>query len=129
MKVHSATPVLFMKWVEPSRDWFMKVGFTVMFDVPAKNPRYLGFVGLQNNGVQVMLETRGNDNESPQIRERTLESAHAVVFIEVDDLDAVIAALAGTKVLAERHKTFYGADEISYEEPGGHIVTFAKMDR
>jgi hypothetical protein len=118
-----------MKWVEPTRDWFMKVGFNVMFDVPAKDPRYLGFVALEAGGAQVMLETRGNDNESREIRERTVESQHAVVFIVVDDLDAVIAALAGTKVLAERHTTFYGADEISYEEPGGHIVTFAKFNR
>jgi hypothetical protein len=29
----------------------------------------------------------------------------------------------------ERHAMFYKADEISYEEPGGHVVTFAKLDR
>jgi len=29
----------------------------------------------------------------------------------------------------KRHSTFYGADEISFMEPGGHIVTFAKIDR
>ena len=129
MKALSATPVLFVKSVETSRDWFMKVGFTVMFDVPGPDPRHLGFAGLQNNGVQVMLETRGNANEAPLVQERTLESRNAVVFIEVDDLDAVIAALAGTKILAERHKTFYGADEITYEEPGGHLVTFARITR
>jgi len=135
MKALSATPVLFMKWVEPSRDWFMKIGFTVMFDVPGER-NLLGFVALQNNGVQVMLETRGNKNEEPEVRKRTLASgngfepsAAAIVFIEVDDVAAVIQALEGTKVIAERHKTFYGADEITYEEPGGHLVTFAQMER
>ena len=52
-----------------------------------------------------------------------------MVFIETDDLDAVISALQGAKVLVARHQTFYGSDEISYEEPGGHVVTFARFDR
>jgi len=127
MKALSATPVLFVDRVEPTRDWFMKAGFTVMFDVPEGD--HLGFTGLQNNGVQVMVETRGNTNESAGVQAKTKESRNAVVFIEVDDVESVIAAMKGTKILAERHKTFYGADEITYEEPGGHLVTFAQMDR
>ena len=50
-----------------------------------------------------------------------------MVFIEVDNLELVIAALAQEKVLVERHETFYGADEISFAEPGGNVVTFAKF--
>ena len=127
MKALSATPVLFVDRVEPTRDWFLKAGFTVMFDVPEGD--HLGFVGLQNNGVQVMVETRGNSNESTGVQAKTKETRNAVVFIEVDDVESVIAAMKGTKILAERHKTFYGADEITYEEPGGHLVTFAQMNR
>jgi len=127
MKALSATPVLFVDRVEPTRDWFLKAGFTVMFDVPEGD--HLGFAGLQNNGVQVMVETRGNSNESTGVQAKTKETRNAVVFIEVDDVESVIAAMKGTKILAERHKTFYGADEITYEEPGGHLVTFAQMDR
>jgi len=55
------------------------------------------------------------------------ESRRAVVFIEVDDLDAVIASLQGSNVAAPRRQTFYGSDEITYEEPGGNLVTFAKF--
>lgn len=127
MKALSATPVLFVDRVEPTRDWFLKAGFTVMFDVPEGD--HLGFVGLQNNGVQVMVETRGNANESAGVQAKTKEARNAVVFVEVDDVEAVISAMMGSKVLAERHKTFYGADEITYEEPGGHLVTFAKIER
>ena len=127
MKVSSATPVLFVDRVEPTRDFFLKAGFEVMFDVPEGDR--LGFVGLHHGGVQVMVELRGNSNEKEPFRGLTRESRRAVVFIEVDDLEAVIAALAGAKVVAERHKTFYNADELTYEEPGGNLVTFAKMDR
>jgi hypothetical protein len=33
------------------------------------------------------------------------------------------------RVGAERHTTFYRPEEISYEEPGGNLVTFAKYAR
>jgi hypothetical protein len=127
MKVASATPVLFVDRVEPTRDFFLKAGFEVMFDVPEGDR--LGFVGLHHGGVQVMVESRGNANEKEPFRALTKESRRAVIFIEVDDLDAVIVALKGEKIAAERHTTFYKADELTYEEPGGNFVTFARIER
>src|SRR5687768_5266740 len=127
MKISRATPVLFVDAVEPTRDFFTKLGFTVMFDVPEGDR--LGFAGLEKDGVQVMVETRGNANEGTAIREISRNSRGSVVFIEVDNLDAVITALATEKAIVERHTTFYRADEISFMEPGGHVVTFARFDR
>src|SRR3954471_3249305 len=102
MKISRATPVLFVDRVEPTRDFFTKVGFTVLFDVPespgegrgegespsplgggrgggrADSPGggggggggvRLGFAGLEKDGVQVMVETRGNANEGQALRE------------------------------------------------------------
>jgi len=138
MKISRATPVLFVDRVEPTRDFFTKLGFTVLFEVPedvtpakagAQGEMRLGFVGLEKDGVQVMVETRGNGNEGQALRELTRESRAAVIFIEVDDLDAVITALATEPAVVERHKTFYGADEISFMEPGGNVITFARFDR
>ena len=126
-KIVRATPVLFVDRVEPTRDFFTKLGFTVLFDVPEGDR--LGFVGLEKDGVQVMVETRGNANEGQAIRELSRQSRSSVVFIEVDNLDVAIAALATEKEIVERHTTFYGADEISFMEPGGHIVTLARFDR
>jgi len=129
VKVARATPVLFVDRVEPTRDFFMKLGFTVLFDVPDTSTGKLGFAGVEKDGVQVMIETRGNANEGQALRELTRQSRAAVVFIEVDNLDAVIAALATEPAVVERHKTFYGADEISFMEPGGNVITFARFDR
>ena len=125
MKVAKAVPVLFVDRVEPTRDFFVRAGFKVTAEVPAGNA--VGFVILENNGVEVMAQTRGNENDSPAIQAITRESRRAAVFVEVDDLDAVIAALKGAKVIAERHQTFYGSEELSYEEPGGSLVSFAKF--
>ena len=58
-----------------------------------------------------------------------VSSATPVLFIEVDDIDAVVKALARAKVAVERHTTFYKADELTYEEPGGNLITFAKIER
>ena len=127
MKISRATPVLFVDRVEPTRDFFTKLGFTVLCDVPEGDR--LGFVGLEKDGVQVMVETRGNAAEGAALREITRNSRGAVVFIEVDNLDAVITALAAETAIVERHKTFYGADEISFMEPGGNVVTLARFDR
>jgi len=127
MKVSRATAVLFVGRVEPTRDFFQRVGFSVFVDIADGD--HLGFVLLEKDGVQIMVETAGNANEAPAMRELSRQSRRAVVFVEVDDLDAVIAALEEAKVIAPRHRTFYDADEITYEEPGGNLVTFAKFSR
>ena len=127
MKILNATPVLFVDRVEPTRDFFVRAGFTAVVEVPAGDA--VGFAILDKDGVQVMVETRGNANEPAAMQALSRDSRRAVVFIEVDDLDAVIAALRGAAVAVERHTTFYKADELTYEEPGGNLVTFAKLDR
>jgi hypothetical protein len=127
MKVTSATPVLFVDRVEPTRDFFQLAGFEVMFDIPEGDR--IGFAGLNRDGVQVMIETRGNSHEDPKLRELSRESRRAVVFIEVDDLDELIGMLPADRVVVARHSTFYKSDELTYEEPGGNLVTFAKFDR
>ena len=125
MKIKRATPVLFVERVEPTRDFLKRVGFEVLAEVPVANA--IGFSMLEKDGVQMMVETRGNENEPAAIQAITRESRRAAVFVEVDDLDAVIAALSAAKVIVERHTTFYKSDELTYEEPGGHLVTFAKF--
>lgn len=127
MKIASATPVLFVDRVEPTRDFFRRLGFEVAFDVPEGGR--LGFAMVTKDGVNVMVETRGNSNEPAALQALSRESRRAVIFIEVDDVGAVIAALAGAKIAVERHTTFYNADELTFEEPGGNLVTFAKITR
>lgn len=127
MKFKSATPVLFVDRVEPTRDFFKRAGCAVAFEVP--EGERVGFAMVTRDGANVMIETRGNANEPPKLQALSKESRRAVVFVEVDNLDAVIAALAGEKVVVERHTTFYKADELTYEEPGGNLVTFAKIER
>ncbi len=127
MKISSATAVFIVDRVEPTRDFFVRAGFEVLAEVPDGDT--LGFVILMKDGVQVMAETRTNSREPASLQKLMKESRRAAVFVEVDDLDAVIKALEGAKVLVERHTTFYGSDELTFEEPGGNLVAFAKITR
>jgi hypothetical protein len=88
MKVKRATPVLFCDKVEPTREFFKRAGFAVAFDVPSGDA--VGFAMLERDGVQVMVETRGNENEPAVLRTKSRESRRACVFVEVDDLDQLV---------------------------------------
>jgi uncharacterized glyoxalase superfamily protein PhnB len=49
------------------------------------------------------------------------------LYVEVDDLDAVITALKGVPVVMPVRTTFYGAKEIGVKDAAGHFITFAQM--
>jgi hypothetical protein len=51
-----------------------------------------------------------------------------MLFIEVDDLDLIDAALEGVERVVARRTTFYGSEEIIVREPAGNAVTFAKFE-
>lgn len=127
MKMMRATAVLLVDRVEPTRDFFMRVGFAATVEV--RDKQAVGFAILERDSTQVMVETRDNEREAAALRAATRESRACQVFIQVDDLDAVMASLRGESVLVDRHSTFYGADEITYREPGGNLVTFAQFTR
>ena len=127
MKIKSAVAVLLVDRVEPTRDFFKLVGFAATVEI--REEAGIGFAILDREAVQVMVETRDNEREAAALRNVTRESRSAQLFIEVDDLDAIIDLLRGSSILVERHSTFYGADEITYREPGGNLVTFAQFTR
>ena len=82
---------------------------------------------LAKDGMEVMYQTIAS------VREDNAASADAVfvggscLFIEVDDLEAVIRATDGAPVVVPRRTTFYGMDEIGVKDPGGHVIIFAKQ--
>ena len=98
MKVSRATPVLFVDHVEPTRDFFTRVGFEVVVEIP--EDERVGFSMLEKDGVQVMVETRGNANEPPALRAMSRESRLSHVYVEVDDLEAVISSQKDAKIAA-----------------------------
>lgn len=122
----SITPVLNVEKIEPSLEfWEQGLGFERVAQVPDEGD--LVFVQLMKDGAGVMYQTIASlEADLPAIAEAAKESP-SFLYLKVDNLDEVIQGLKGFDVVVERRQTFYGADEIGYSEPGGHIIIFAEF--
>lgn len=117
------TPVLAVERIEPVLDfWVDRLGFVVTTKVPTEDG--LGFVLLSNGAVEVMYQTQASiADDVPEFARTPL--AGSLLFIQVDDLDAIDDALGDTERVVPRRKTFYGSEEIIVRDPAGNGVTFA----
>lgn len=121
------TPVLVVDAIEPSLPfWAERLGFEQTAQVPHGDR--LGFVALRRGDVEVMLQTVASVADDVPDLADDLAVGGTALFVEVDDLDAIDAALEGVERPIPRRTTFYGADEIVVRDPGGHVVTFAQFD-
>lgn len=125
-----ATPLITVERIEPCLPfWTDGLGFEVTVTVPHDDA--IGFAMLNRGAVQLMYQSTASieaDLEAsgaPSGMGARLEASTAALFVEVDDLDATIAATAGAPVLVPRRQTFYGMDEIFLEAPCGTVVGFA----
>lgn len=119
------TPVLYVEEIEPALPfWIDRLGFEKTAEVPEGDR--LGFVILKKGGVEVMYQTRASvQGDIPSLADTPMGGA--LLFIEVEDLDAVARALEGIPPVVPRRTTFYGADELIVREPAGNVVTFARF--
>jgi len=125
MHVQSITAVLPVDRIEPSIAFFDKLGFKSDVQVPEGD--HIGFVILTHGDTQLMYQTYTSIADDSDGFDAIQKDAPAAVYIVVKDIAAIAAALEGYEVTIARRKTFYGADEIGYREPGGHLITFAQF--
>ncbi|UTW55340.1 hypothetical protein [Kordiimonas sp. SCSIO 12610] len=125
MKVQSITAVLPVERIEPSIEFFKKIGFTTDQEVPEGD--HLGFVIVKQGETQLMYQTYSSIAEDVGGLGDIQKGAPSNIYIIVDNIDAVEQSLTDYTVTLERRKTFYGAEEIGYREPGGHLITFAEF--
>ncbi len=123
-----ATPVLYVDAIAPSLAfWRDRLGFELTTEVPGEDGP--AFAILVSGGIEVMLQTKASLAADPHAASMAWRDDRSCLFVEVDDIDRLAAALQGQEIVAPRHATFYGATEIGYREPGGHFVTFAQFQR
>jgi hypothetical protein len=119
------TPVLVVEEIEPCLPfWIDRLGFEKTAEVPEGSK--LGFVILSKDRVEVMYQSR--ESVAKDVAALLPEQGgHPIgLFIEVSDVAAVEQALAGFEKILPRRKTFYGMDEVGFNEPGGNAVIFAQ---
>jgi len=116
------TPVLLVERIESCLPfWCDRLGFTKQVEVPHREG--LGFVILTHGPVEVMLQSR--PSVADDLPALAGDPSHVHLFIEVEDLVPIRAALAGVPQLFAERTTPYGAREIGVRDPAGNVVVFA----
>jgi uncharacterized glyoxalase superfamily protein PhnB len=126
MNVKKITPVLLVNEIEPILPfWIDRLGFTKAIEVPDGNK--LGFVDLQKGGVEVMYQTYSSvEHDAPPAMAAAARKGPTYLYLEVDDLEAVLAALKGVPRVMPERTAFYGMREFAVQDPAGHFITFAQ---
>jgi catechol 2,3-dioxygenase-like lactoylglutathione lyase family enzyme len=118
------TPVLLVDRIEPCLSfWCDRLGFARQVEVP--HGAELGFVILVHGPVEVMLQSRAS--VAADLPALAGDPSHAHLFVEVDDLAPIRAALAGLEPLFAERTTPYGAREVGVRDPAGNAVVFAQF--
>jgi uncharacterized glyoxalase superfamily protein PhnB len=126
MNVKRITPVLLVKEIEPLIPfWVDRLGFAKTIEVPDGNK--LGFVTFQKGSVEVMYQTYSSvEKDARKEVSATAGKGPTYLYMEVDNFDAVLAAMKGVKMVMAVRTAFYGMKEFSVQDPGGHFITFAQ---
>jgi uncharacterized glyoxalase superfamily protein PhnB len=126
MNVKKITPVLFAEDVEPCvRFWVERLGFQKTIEVPDGDK--LAFVMLQRSSIELMYQSYASAEKDVGTIAQAVRKGPTFLYVEVENLDDIIAATKGAEVVVPVRTTFYGAKEIGIKDPAGHFVTFAEF--
>jgi uncharacterized glyoxalase superfamily protein PhnB len=126
MNVKRITPVLLVNQIEPLLPfWIDRLGFTKTIEVP--DGSRIGFVTFQKGNAEVMYQTYASvQKDAPPSMSAEARKGPTYLYIEVDNLDAVLAAMKDVKKVMPERTAFYGMREFGVQDPGGHFITFAQ---
>ena len=123
--ISKSTPILHVKAVEPGlKFWTERFGFQTTIQVPEGD--HVGFAALDNGTVELMYQTYEGMKEAGPLAQAA-EQGPTFIFMEVTDIHAIKNALQPTEIVQDIHETFYGAQEIVAQEPGGHYIIFSQL--
>jgi len=126
MNVKKITPVLLVSEIEPILPfWVDHLGFTKTIEVPDGNK--LAFVAFQKGSVEVMYQTYASvEHDAPPAMAAAARKGPTYLYMEVDNLDATLAAMKDVQKVMPERAAFYGMREFAVQDPAGHFITFAQ---
>ncbi len=126
MNVKRITPVLLVKEIEPLIPfWVGRLGFAKTVEVPDGGK--LGFVIFQKDSVEVMYQTYASvEQDAPAAMSLEARKGPTYLYLEVENVDAVLATMKDAKIVMPMRTAFYGMREFAVQDPGGHFITFAQ---
>jgi uncharacterized glyoxalase superfamily protein PhnB len=87
----------------------------------------LAFVAFQKGAAEVMYQTYASvEKDAPPSMAAAARKGPTYLYIEVDDLAAVLAATSGVQKVMPERTAFYGMREFAVQDPAGHFITFAQ---
>lgn len=126
MTIKRITPVLFVQEIEPCLQfWTERLGFQKTAEVP-EGPK-LGFVMLQKDETELMYQSYASVEKDMPAISSVVRKGPTFLYIEVENLDSIKAAVKGAEAYMSERTTFYGSREIGIKDPAGHYITFAQF--
>jgi uncharacterized glyoxalase superfamily protein PhnB len=124
--VKKITPILFAQEIEPCIEfWSKRMGFQKTAEVPEDGR--IGFVILEKDGLELMYQSFASVEKDNAVTAQAVRKGPAFLYIDVDDLDAALAAVQGAEIVMPVRSTFYGAKEFGIQDPVGHYIIFAQQ--
>lgn len=126
MNVKKITPVLLVNEIEPILPfWIDRLGFSKTIEVP--DGTKLAFVAFQKGSAEVMYQTYASvEHDAPPAMAAAARKGPSYLYMEVDDLNAVLAAMKDVQKVMPERTAFYGMREFAVQDPSGHFITFAQ---
>jgi uncharacterized glyoxalase superfamily protein PhnB len=127
MTLTKMTPNLYTDDVAScAKFWVDRLHFEKTVEVPGEGG--IAFAALQKGSLELMYGSYASLEKEPDVA-RAFTRGTGFLFLEVDDVEAALAAMQGAPVVMPLHKTFYGATEFTVKDPAGHLVTFAQFGK
>lgn len=127
MTITRITPVLAVPEVEPCvQFWVERMGFQVTAEVPHQNT--VGFAMLERDGVELMYQSYRSIESDNRAIAALARKGSSFLYIEVNRLQEVMAAMKGAEIAVPLRTTFYGMKELGVKDPAGHVMTFAERE-
>lgn len=123
--VQRVTPILVVDEIEPVLPLWERLGFERTDQVEVEGR--LVFVILGKDDTEVMYQTLASIESDVPAAAAALRGSHGLLFIEVDDLDAVVERLGDAVVVVPRRTTDYGATEVFVQDAAGNVIGFAEF--
>jgi uncharacterized glyoxalase superfamily protein PhnB len=125
-QVKKVTALLFAEELEPSiKFWTGQLGFQKTIEVPEGDKT--GFVLLEKNGVELMYQSFASVEKDNAATAAAARKGPTFLYVEVEDLDATLAATRGAEIVMPVRTTFYKAKEFGIKDPAGHYIIFAQQ--
>ena len=125
MSVKKLTPVLLVPEIEPCLKFWQRLEFEKTMDVPDGDK--IAFAILQKGSVELMYQTYSSGEKDMPSQLAGIQRGPTFLYVEVESLDATLAAMKGVPITMELRTTFYGAKEFGVRDPAGHSITFAEF--